>query len=186
MRRFSAGRARSQPGFSSGARPLLVRALPRAGASRAAGPPRVSRRGGCGDGDEGLRAAGRRPEERRRSQAPLLTMAGNRGHRPRCQRPGWSSRRRGGGSVLRTPGREGVGGAGGHFGDGYRSGNPGAAILEMGRGRLLCLVPVATLGASGGKLYQGASLAQSLSPCTWNKRHKFSQPQESSLSKIKG
>lgn len=59
------------------------------------------------------------------------------------------------GACCALPEREGVGGAGGHFGDGYRSGNPGAAILEMGRGRLLRLVPVVTVCAPGGKLHQG-------------------------------
>lgn len=68
VRRSSAGRARSEPGYSSGARPLLVRALPRAeGGVASHGPPRVSRRGDCGDGDERLGAAGQRPEEGRRS-----------------------------------------------------------------------------------------------------------------------
>lgn len=38
----------------------------------------------------------------------------------------------------------------------------------------------------GTVVHQGATLTQSLSPCTWTKRHKFCQPRESSLSKIKG
>lgn len=55
-----------------------------------------------------------------------------------------------------------------------------AAILEMGRGRVLCCVWLSPCACVGGKVHQGSSLAQSLRPCARTKRHKFLRPGDGS------
>lgn len=119
---------------------------PTQGEPRGAGRP-ASGNGGCGGGG-GRGAAGDRQAARAGPQPPLRTMAGNRRRRPRCLRPGWSSRGRGGGSAPRGPagGEEGravppgAGQAGAgprrHLGDGHEGGRAGLAqAAARGAGR---------------------------------------------------
>lgn len=130
-------------GSSSGARSLVARALPRTASfgARAARPPGASGNRGCG-GDS-PEAAGHGQAARAGPQPPLRTMAGNRRRRPRCLRPGWSSRGEGRRERAARPrgreeGRVGWRGGGArrggaatrrqsrrHLGDGQKEGHSG-------------------------------------------------------------
>lgn len=129
---------------SSGARPLLARALPRRGslAARAARPPRASGNGGGGGGCEALPATGRR-----RVRAPSLHFAqwreiGAAAADRAAGDLGGARAGRGSGSARRgpaagrrgglAPGRgAGLGGAGPR----RRRGGRAVAILETGEGK---------------------------------------------------
>lgn len=115
-------------GASSGARPLLARALPR----RATRVARASGDRGSGGGSPG--AAGHGRAARSGPQPPLRTMAGNRRHRPRYCRPGWSSRGRDGGLALRGRAHEEAGRPAGPGAGRAATRRPRAAILETGGG----------------------------------------------------
>lgn len=113
-------------GSSSRARPLLAgSALPRR-VILGRGPPGLPRagNGGCSGGRQGT--AGDWRAARAGPQPLLRTMAGNRRRRPRCLRPGWSSR--GEGRRERAARPRGAGGGAGRI--------AGAGVTAwVGRGR---------------------------------------------------